>query len=130
MTTETPIDTAALDAWLAEKLLGWTQIDCGPTDCWLEHADDPQDRHQDFPPQLSGPDDWVGMGLVLEAMVNRGFCPTILFDDDGRWAMSLTSMTAPIGVIVPELEDYPLIWNEHLPTAVALAAKAALEAEA
>ena len=78
---------------------------------------------------LSGSGD--GMVMLLDALTHRGLCPILLFDDDGKWALSFSSMTAPVGVIVPmdagDDDVFALIWDESIPMAVALAADAYLK---
>ena len=134
MTIETPIDTAALDAWLAEKLfgckvekqrMGW-HPDGGPEwlfcTCPLEVHADPGAHHHGHLLGLSGNEDWAGTGLVLKAMRERGFeydlqsYPTEILAafDRSLFGGKFTSATHP----------------DSLPTAVALAAEAALEAAA
>ena len=84
----------------------------------------PYTEHGDLLPDLSG--DGRGMVMVLDALTHRGLCPTLLFDDDGRWALSFVSMTSPVGVAVPMDDDeddvFALVWDESMTMAVALAA--------
>ncbi len=134
-----------LDAWLAEHLLGWLRADqfdeikaltkWAATDRTLQITIDryaeqgltmvaPDGRFAPVP-DLTGSGD--GMLADLEALTHRGYCPVLMFDDDGKWGLALSSMTHPVGLVVPE--DDEMRWHESPPMAVALAAQAAIQAE-
>lgn len=84
-------------------------------------------------PDLSGSGN--GMVKLLDALTDRGLCPTLLFDDDGRWALSFTSFDMPGGFTAVadgtgDEDDDAIIWDESMTMAVALAADRYLEGEA
>ncbi len=115
-------DTAALDAWLAEHLLGWTSCN-DQTHRYLEHWHAPGERLSvRCPPALSTTGD--GMLMVLEAMRER------------RWFYFMWAEGIPPHRIAAAFATVEEGWRDReveadtLPLAVALAARAALEAEA
>lgn len=132
-------DTAVLDAWLAEHLLGWTwwvhkqnvqsehagQRFIGPNDgslkwfCWPAQGGE-SIHDAGNAPKLSTTGD--GMLMVLEAMQGRGWqALSHLFPDD-----SLRHATFIPEDVSATTEDW--VSADTLPLAVAQAARAALEA--
>ncbi len=120
MSTEQAVDTAALDSWLAEHLFGWTHLHfTGPAELQRIGLSPTDDEYEPLPAYSTTGD---GMLMVLEAMQERG------------WFVTLTDYALPRWWEVEFLPD-PLKPGEVvlgkapvLPTAVSLAAKAALEA--
>ena len=116
MTTETAIDTAALYVWLAKEL----DLPCS---CGYGGENDhhPGDYHV--------PAGYEGMGLVLEAMrVKRWH---IFIEIEGQQP-DVTISDPQRGTYNADGHEYLVLAHQRhdsLPTAVALAAKAALEAE-
>lgn len=39
-------------------------------------------------------DNWTEIGQRIEEMVDHGVCPALLYDDNGRWALSTTGIQA------------------------------------
>ena len=111
------IDDVALDAWLAEHLFGLTDEVKAANPSWRNHI-----------PDYSTTGD--GMLLVLEAMRERGH--------DGSAAVNIDSYRQavfyPKGSVVRSLlfgfRSRDWTSADTLPLAVALAARAAIEAEA
>ncbi len=118
MTTETPIDTAALDAWLAENVLVWTHVSIDMDAEVKVVGCSPSLPDYSMPvPELSTT--YEGMRLVLEAMMERGWYISFQCDDTG-WGCNI--LNGKNGVSSFREAD-------AAPAAVALAAKAALESE-
>lgn len=127
MTTDTQVDTAALDAWIAEHLFGMHHgRDASGSPYWdyREHLGSVDigvllaDVHV-APPAYSTTGD--GMLLVLEAMKEHS--ASLNLYPPSNYAKRATACYSDGSGWIPFHAD-------TLPTAVALAAKAVLEAEA
>ncbi len=117
------VDTQALDAWLAEHLLGGPRANpgwywfrgTGETDGFPD-IDVPGQEPLFSGPKLSTTGD--GMLMVERAIVERGWQIVSGWDNESPcWARIVTETAVPIAKA------------DSLPEAVALAARAALEAE-
>lgn len=126
MTITTQVDTTALDAWLAEHLFDGSPLDCTApghegSQCWSIPTGPTHLAVIGYGPAPAYSTTGGGMLMVLEAMRERG------------WSRAIYE--APIGEVVEfartgdkgEHLAYRAA-DELLPTAVGLAAKAALEA--
>ena len=117
-----------LDALVAEKVMGWRSTK-GWEDCWATGA---------------GPYYWPGDGRmpvghaafstdiapawkVMEKMVENGYCPAILSDDNGHWALSLDGwQNVPDGDEPQDITTTFLVeaalWADTVPLAICRAA--------
>ena len=113
-------DRDELNAWLLVDLFGVPDEPCA---CG-KHAGEAHSQQVHFTTDLSG--SWEGAGLVLEALAERGYYPSLYRTNnptDAKWRAWVTVATKEGGT-----RD---IFAHHAsaPMAVALAARAALEAE-
>lgn len=123
-------DTRALDAWLTEHLFGWDAEACTCGMCIVNYYCPQHGDHSPLPPYAySTTGD--GMLIVLEAMRERGWHGMLDygFPGDGYWVEAgFTRLVEPAEGRGP-FDNAPAAHHDSLPAAVALAAKAALEAE-
>ncbi len=138
MTQAAVTDTAELDAWLAEHLLGWLRLNSGGWRCTgadtCTHATAPHTNpqvHSSVPPALSTTGD--GMLMVMQALRERGWEWTIRFREDGvHWPGRMYPLDTSLPFYGAMFTKGPHgAGNEEdtLPLAVAQAARAAIRAE-
>ena len=81
-----------LDTWVAEVVMGWeihyiehnSGLVSSGEYCWLLPDGGMQAEPYVFPYSSDIDAAWE----VVEHLTNNGYCPAILFDDNGHWAMS------------------------------------------
>lgn len=64
--------------------------------------------------------------LIVDKLVNTGYCPSILSDDDGHWCMSFSGICGVGHSFSAATTDNDTIWCDTAPEAIAKSALLAL----
>jgi len=127
-----------LDALALELVFGFPRKKLFPPEYW-EEGDEPFGAYNYIPsgkpkrthmidsqsvPSFSR---MIGAAwMIVDKLVDTGYCPSILFDDDGHWCMSLSGIGGVGHSFSSPCTDDDTIWCDTVPEAVVKSALLAM----
>ena len=114
-----------LDTWVVEVVMGWKLHNSHYPELstWIDEAGKVLKYFKTWNPSSDIDAAWK----VVEHLTNNGYCPAILFDDNGHWAMSTDgSQSVPMSSDTEDISTMFFVkkneWANSAPLAICRAA--------